>query len=113
VVAAAVFGTMAAVGEYWSIYYTSKSPKRISSLSGNEYISELLASDNEDRLNRIFRMPKKTFIDLVQLLKQKALLKDTRKKVTVERQVIHFMHIVAGMTTDQVAERSQCSSIIN
>ena len=82
-----------------------KSEKRNSSLTGNAYVQELLASENLDRVNRILRMPKQTFLDLVELLKKKNLLADTRKNVTVERQLLKFLHIVAGMTTDQVAER--------
>ena len=88
-----------------------KSEKRNSSLTGNAYVQELLASENLDRVDRILRMPKETFLDLVELLKKKNLLADTRTNVTVERQLLQFLHIVAGMTTDQVSERFQFSML--
>jgi hypothetical protein len=56
-------------------------------------------------------MPKDVFLQLVSLLKNEGLLQRTRKNITVEQQVMFFLHIAAGMTNEQVAELFQCSGI--
>jgi hypothetical protein len=99
---------MLVVQTYIELYYV-KTPKRISILTGNQYTQEIMDSQNNDRTTRILRMPKETFLKLVLVFKTNGLLMDSRKGITVERQLMQFMHIAGGFTNEQVAERFQCS----
>ena len=67
---------------YYSLQF-ERQEKRTSVLTGNDYTLELLNSQNLDRVNRIMRMQKSTFILLVRELKDRNLLSLERKDITV------------------------------
>jgi len=76
--------------------YTTRSKKirmRTSTLSGRQYVQEVLACENPRRVQEIMRMPKDTFFALCTLLRAEGLLADTRN-VAVEEQVAMFMAVV-------------------
>jgi hypothetical protein len=62
-----------------------KIPEHISILSGNAHTLELLDSANPNSFKRAARMDKDTFYLLVDKIRARGLLYDTRKGVTVER----------------------------
>ena len=57
---------------------------RTSTLSGRQYVQEVLACENPRRVQEIMRMPKDTFFALCTLLRAEGLLADTRN-VAVEK----------------------------
>lgn len=83
------------IGFYHDKHF-QKNPKRVSLLTGNGYTAEILSSTNSDRTNRILRMRKESFMKLSAKLKANGCLKDSRKGISVERQLMQFLHIVAG-----------------
>ena len=95
------------VGAYGCLYL-EKRPCRISQLSGDVYIRELLTS-NEQRILEVFRMPKNTFLELCDWMRGYRGLK-AAQKVTVEEQVAIFLAVVGhGSTNREVQERFQVS----
>jgi len=103
---------MSIAGMY-TIQYLEKTPSRTSKLTGSQYVNEILNSRNQNRVRRILRMSPDTFALLCSKFRTKDLLEDTRTGITVERQIMQFLHLLGGMTVDQVAERFQCSSNVS
>jgi hypothetical protein len=64
--------------------YYNKKPLMNSVLQGTDYVRELLASSDQ-KLNRLARMPKTSFILLAEFMQEQRLLRISRQKITVEQ----------------------------
>ena len=74
--------------------------RRISYLSGEEWIKELLFSDGP-QCHENLRMTPECFVKLCDTLMQRGLLENTRA-MTVDEQLAMFLHILAHDVTNRV-----------
>ena len=94
-----------------SLTGTEKTPYHTSTLSGANYIQEILGSHspNKRRIYDALRMPETTFLRLVQWVKEKGILHAT-KKISTEEQLAMFLKIVGeGASNRTTADRFQHS----
>ena len=87
------------IAAHWKYRYMDKQPYHTDSTNGSKYTSDVVNSPNWNRMadrcefllmDRCRMMPE-VFVLLCKELRDRGLLRDSRKKVTVERQVLQFM----------------------
>ena len=83
-------------------------PQNNSILTGHMYMVELMDTESERRFLTACRMSKPTFVSLVQFLKEKGRLVDGRK-LKAEEKIMILLHVLAGLSVAQTAERFQHS----
>lgn len=90
-------------------------PMRTSPLTGRQYIDELLASQNSERIRQVLRMPQPTFHKLCAWFRNHGYLSTTTTNacgvsISVEEQVAMFIKVVAENASNRtVQERFQHS----
>ena len=82
---------------------TSRIPRHNSSLSGQQYTAELLASPSAVRIRECLHMSLEVFQLICDRLREKNLLQDTRY-TTVEHQLHIFLHITTSGASNLVAQ---------
>lgn len=87
-----------------------KTPCHTSSLTGSNYIQEVLASKNPHRIRDVLRMPGFAFTSLCQWMINHDLLTDGSGTVGIEEQLAIFMRIVGQKSSNRdTQERFQHS----
>jgi hypothetical protein len=84
-------------------------PKRTSSMTGRQYIQELLEGGHDIRFQEVLRMRIMPFRRLTTIMRREGLLYDS-KHISVEEQLAMFLHVVGrGTSFRDVEERYQHS----
>jgi hypothetical protein len=106
---AAIAVSIAAIAVAVTVVLPEPVPARTSKLSGAEYFEELMQCNSMNRFREIFRMDRRTFNGLRNLLVTEGNLKKGLRICEGEKLLI-FIHILRGLTTRTVAERFQHSN---
>jgi hypothetical protein len=84
-------------------------PQHNSVLTGSLYYDEIMNTNNENRFRDIVRMDRDTFIKLLAFLTEKSVLTNSIK-ICAGQKIMIFIHVLAGNSLRQTAERWQHST---